>query len=114
MRHIATHELWIQEHVLRGHVELIKVKHVFNSADMFTTYLDRGALEEAISRINHKYMESRSLAAPALNTIGGEDLENVPLGMISRMGSTGGRSFVNKPTIRISLAQNALCAVAQN
>ena len=107
VRHIATHELWIQEHVLRGHIELVKVKNVFNSADMFTKYLDQAALNEAISQFNHCYMEGRSLAAPALNMIGGQELEMFLLGMMSRMCATGGRSYEEKPTVTISSVHTA-------
>ena len=53
----------------------LRCKHVFNSADMFTKYLDQAALNEAISQFNHRYMDGRSSAAPALIMIGGHDLK---------------------------------------
>ena len=64
VRHIATHELWIQEHVLRGHIELVKIKNTFNSSDVFATHLDRSLMEEAISQLGHKFTGGRSSVAP--------------------------------------------------
>ena len=99
VRHIATHELWIQEHVLRGHVELIKVKNVFNSSDLFTKHLDQAAMNEAVSQFCHRYMTGRSPVAPSLNVIGGMDLEKLLLGAMNRMGATGGRHYEEKSTV---------------
>ena len=69
LRHIATHELWIQDLVLRGCVQLIKIKNVFNSSDCFTKHLNKESLDEAISQFQHRLEERRSEVAPELGLV---------------------------------------------
>ena len=54
VRHIATHELWIQDHVLRGRILIVKIKNNFNSADLFAKYLEKSKLDEAVGQLLHR------------------------------------------------------------
>ena len=67
VRHIATHELWIQEKVMRGDIELIKIKNVFNTADLFTKHLDRATMDSCVTGMGHNFEGGRSADAPELN-----------------------------------------------
>ena len=67
VRHIATHELWIQEKVMRGNIELIKIKNVFNTADLFTKHLDRQTMDSCVTGMGHRFEGGRNLEAPELN-----------------------------------------------
>ena len=69
IRHIETHELWVQDAVLKGRVTVVKLKNVFNTADVLTKYVDRRTLEEAVSQLQHQFEEGRSSAAPTLGSV---------------------------------------------
>ena len=69
LRHIATHELWVQDLVLNGCVQLIKIKNNFNTSDCFTKHLNREMLDEAISQFRHRVEDGRSEAAPELSLL---------------------------------------------
>ena len=69
VRHIATHELWIQDEVLKGRLTIIKLKNIFNTSDVLTKYLDKRALDEAIAQLDHHFEEGRSPVAPLLGEI---------------------------------------------
>ena len=67
VRHIATHELWVQEKVMRGEIELIKIKNIFNPADLFTKHLDKQTMDSCVIGMGHAYEDGRNAAAPSLN-----------------------------------------------
>ena len=69
VRHIATHELWIQDEVLKGRLTIIKLKNILNTSDVLTKYLDKRALDEAIAQLDHHFEEGRSPVAPLLGKI---------------------------------------------
>ena len=67
-RHLHTTDLWVQENVRCGQVELHKVPGADNPADMMTKYVDRAILEKMTKRIGMVAMEGRARSAPAAAT----------------------------------------------
>ena len=57
-------DLWVQEKVRTEAVLLEKVLGTENPADMFTNYLDRGALDKAIAKLNLEFRSGRAESAP--------------------------------------------------
>ena len=55
--------------VLRGKVTIIKIKNVFNSADLFTKYLERKLIDEAVGQMLHRFEDGRSEIAPQVGII---------------------------------------------
>ena len=79
LRHIATHELWIQDLVLRGKLQIIKIKNVFNSSDLFRKDLGRKFIAEAVNQTQHKFEFGRSEIARQVGLVGddhGGDLDD--------------------------------------
>lgn len=74
-------------------------------------------LEEAISQFNHRYLEGRSSAAPALNMLGGSELDMVLTGMMNRMGASASRTIEEIPTITTTTSAGlnyvALCDIEE-
>ena len=66
VRHIATHELWIQDEVLKGRLTIIKLKNILNTSDVLTKYTDKRALDKAIAQLDHHFEEGRSPVATLL------------------------------------------------
>ena len=64
VRHIETHELWMQDVVDRKRIELHKIKSSFNPADIFTKYLSREEMDIIVDRLDHAYEAGRSDVAP--------------------------------------------------
>ena len=64
IRHLHCADLWVQEKVRTEAVLLEKILGSENPADMFTKYLDRGALDKAIARLNLEFSAGRADAAP--------------------------------------------------
>ena len=60
LRHISTHELWIQEHISRGSIQLGKIKNIFNPADIGTKYLDKRTMDDIMHNAGHEIMGGRS------------------------------------------------------
>ena len=70
VRHIATHELWVQERVMRGDIEIVKIKNWYNTADLMTKYLTGPDITEILEQLGHKSNEpGRSTAAPNLSLL---------------------------------------------
>ena len=65
IRHLHTTDLWVQECVRNGKVELLKVAGTENPADIFTKYLDASIMNKALEKLNCKFMDGRPACAPA-------------------------------------------------
>ena len=66
IRHLHTADLWIQEKIRNGQVELLKIPGKENPADMFTKYVDRSIIEMALSRLDLHFKDGRSVMAPKM------------------------------------------------
>ena len=66
VRHIDVSELWVQEVVANGRVDIIKVKGTFNSADICTKYLNQAEIAAVMEQIAATFLDGRSESAPAL------------------------------------------------
>ena len=71
VRHLHTADLWIQERVRNGDVDLVKVLGTENPADLFTKYLDASTMDAALARLNVEFMTGRPECAPAAMGIPG-------------------------------------------
>ena len=70
IRHLATTDLWIQEKVRNGDIDLQKVLGADNPADIFTKYLDKGIMDRALIKLNCHFMDGRAKCAPATMGLG--------------------------------------------
>ena len=52
VRHLHTTDLWIQERVRNGDVNLVKVLGTENPADALTKYLDSASMDKALAKMN--------------------------------------------------------------
>ena len=68
IRHLDTTDLWVQEKVRSGQVELLKVLGSENPADMMTKYVDKATLGKMLGKIGMVAMEGRARSAPAAAT----------------------------------------------
>ncbi len=68
VRHLAVGQLWVQELVRGGSVELYKVKGELNPADLLTKPLARAALDGHLERLKLKRLGGRAASAPAAST----------------------------------------------
>ena len=66
IRHLATADLWIQEKVRSGQVELHKIPGKDNPGDVFTKYVDKATMESALEKMSLKFQNGRSAIAPAI------------------------------------------------
>ena len=66
IRHLAVRQLWIQEKVRTGEIELAKVPGTKNPADALTKYLGKPMLEPMISRMNVRECSGRAASAPKI------------------------------------------------
>ena len=69
VRHIETHELWIQDAVDRKRLEIHKIKNKYNPADALTKNLTREEMDLIVDRLGHAYEQGRSDAAPELSSV---------------------------------------------
>ena len=65
VRHLAVGQLWVQELVRGGSVELYKVKGELNPADLLTKPLARAALDGHLERLKLKRLGGQAASAPA-------------------------------------------------
>jgi hypothetical protein len=65
VRHLAVGQLWVQELVRDGSVELYKVKGELNPADLLTKPLARAALDGHLGRLRLLRLGGRAASAPA-------------------------------------------------
>ena len=66
VRHLDVEDLWVQTKVRDGHIDLLKVKGSENPADILTKYVSAEILKQMLERINLKFLDGRSPAAPEL------------------------------------------------
>ena len=64
IRHLDCSDLWIQEKVRNGVLELHKVPGESNPADAFTKYVDNGILTRSMTSIGMRQLTGRPAAAP--------------------------------------------------
>ena len=65
VRHLHTTDLWIQERVRNGDINLLKVLGTENPADALTKYLDPVTMNKALDKMGVHFMEGRAASAPA-------------------------------------------------
>ena len=65
IRHLDTADLWVQEKVRSGQVELHKVLGSENPADIMTKYVEKATLQKMIKKIGMVAMDGRAKSAPA-------------------------------------------------
>jgi hypothetical protein len=65
IRHLDVEDLWCQEKVRSGAVNLLKVPGVDNPADIMTKYGPREVLDKMLRLMNMKKLEGRAECAPA-------------------------------------------------
>jgi hypothetical protein len=58
MKHIEIRDLWLQEEVLKGFVEVMKVRGTENPADLMTKYLNMTDIKERLAYLNLRLFES--------------------------------------------------------
>ena len=66
IRHLATTDLWIQEKIRDGKMELVKILGTENPGDIFTKYVDKTTMEAALVKMGMVFQEGRSPIAPAI------------------------------------------------
>ena len=66
VRHLDVADLWAQEKVRTGAVELCKVLGSENPADILTKAVDRPLMEKMLAKINMKFLSGRAACAPAI------------------------------------------------
>ena len=73
IRHLDTTDLWVQEVVRSGRVELCKVLGAENPADIFTKYVERPLLIKMLDKMNMQQLPGRAACALAIaGTINGQ------------------------------------------
>ena len=66
IRHLATADLWIQEKIRDGQIEIHKILGTENPGDIFTKYVNKNTMEAALKKMNLAFKEGRSPIAPAI------------------------------------------------
>ena len=66
IRHLATADLWIQEKVRCGHIEILKILGKDNPGDVLTKYVDKSTMENALQKLSMSFEEGRSAIAPQI------------------------------------------------
>ena len=69
IRHLDVAQLWVQQMVNDGTLEVVKIKNDFNGADLFTKHLDRTTMDKCIDLLGHFFSTGRSAIAPKLNCL---------------------------------------------
>ena len=67
VRHIDVSNLWIQNEVQSGRIDLVKLKNRFNSADAFTKHLSFQELVECFTPLGCRHASGRHNLAPELS-----------------------------------------------
>ena len=65
IRHLDTTDLWVQEKIRSGCVELLKIPGTENPADAMTKYVERSILEKMVKKIGMTKLTGRPKCAPA-------------------------------------------------
>ena len=76
IRHIEVHQLWLQEKVNNGIIEVMKVKGDTNLADAMTKLLDGVNIRKHIELIGQVIMEGRHELNPELETSHAQESES--------------------------------------
>ena len=76
IRHLDTTDLWVQEVVRSGRVELLKVAGEENMADIMTKYVDRQLLDKMLTQMGMVKASGRPKSAPSST---GAVIKNAPL-----------------------------------
>ena len=63
---MSTADLWIQEKIRDGKMELVKILGTESSADIFTKYADKASMGAAPKTINLVFKDGESPMAPAI------------------------------------------------
>ena len=66
IRHLSVTDLWIQEKIRCGALQLLKVHGPDNPADLFTKYVTSGDIIKHMNKLGMKRMEGRNEATPQL------------------------------------------------
>ena len=66
IRHLDTTDLWVQEVVRSGRVQLEKIAGAEKPADILTKYVERPLLEKMLKKIGMVKLEGRAKCAPAI------------------------------------------------
>ena len=56
IRHLDVAQLWVQQMVNDGTLQVIKIKNDFNSADLFTKHLDRTTMDKCLELLGHQIL----------------------------------------------------------
>ena len=56
MKHIEIRDLWLQEEVLKGHVEVMKVLGTENPADLMTKFLNVAEIRARLAYLNLEFI----------------------------------------------------------
>ena len=67
IRHLSVADLWIQDKVRAGDLQLVKVLGADNPADVLTKYVGRECLEKHVKFMSCHYEGGRAASAPSLN-----------------------------------------------
>jgi len=65
IRHLDVADLWAQDKVRSGAIELCKILGAENPADIMTKYIEKPLLEKMLLKMNMHVMEGRAACAPA-------------------------------------------------
>ena len=65
VRHLDVADLWAQEKVRSGAIELCKILGSENPADIMTKHVDRQLLQKMLLKMNMHEMSGRAECAPA-------------------------------------------------
>ena len=68
-RHIEVNQLWVQEKVANGEIELQKVRTQENLADALTKHVDGEKLRWHVQSSGQRFREGRHLLMPALDAV---------------------------------------------
>ena len=69
VRHIAVGDLWIQEKLREGQLELVKVLGSDNPADIFTKAIERPTLMKMMDKMSLEHEDGRATSAPSISHI---------------------------------------------
>ena len=70
VHHIEVNELWLQEKVEKGKLNILKInKNKFNLTDLLTKYLSKDEIEHIVDFMQHAFLEGRSDVAPELSLL---------------------------------------------
>ena len=64
VRHIEVSNLWVQEKVKDGDIEIIKIKNDFTPADILTKYLAEMPMMQCLESLSARFLDGRHPLAP--------------------------------------------------